>query len=424
MSIRTLSVNTAPVSAVVAAVVALVAVLVGGGLAAAQTLDGRLLLEKGHTDAVHMELAGDRLSLRVREDITGNKVIRDADTVAFHLTDAGKVAIPPDPAYAFLGTPGDLIWLIPEVQNQDVVWAGWDAEEIQLGQLQGDKLTLRMDSVSGPGAVTVFQSNSLGGPKFVWDPQAGLRDATVIAHSHVHGNWAFRAPGVYEIRFVASAVRADGTAVQGEATYRFLVGPLPGPSPTPPPPTPPPPTPTPSPPAPTPTPPMATPPPGGSAATQQILATIPADEGALILTVDGSPRVELPPAVLAASGDYWATSGSIQTVSVTDTRTATPGWNVVGRVGSFTGNAGTLEGKYLGWRPKVAAQPSGGAVVAGEAVAPGLTGGAGLSVSSVLGRAPAGASAGTTRLGADLDLQVPSGTPAGAYSATLTLTAI
>jgi hypothetical protein len=158
--------------------------------------------------------------------------------------------------------------------------------------------------------------------------------------------------------------------------------------------------------------------------TQQIVASIPAEQGALILTVDGTPRVELPPAVLSSSGDHWATSGSIQTVSVTDTRAAVPGWNVVGRVGTFTGNAGTMEGKYLGWTPKVQAQPPGGAVVPGAVVAPGLTGGQGLTASSVLGRARMGAGAGTTQLSANLDLRVPSNTPAGSYSATLTLTAV
>ncbi|MGH3786683.1 MAG: choice-of-anchor M domain-containing protein [Pseudonocardiaceae bacterium] len=413
--------NRAHVYAVVAAVVALVAGLTGGGLAVAAELDGRLILDKGHTDAVHVELDGDRLSLRVREDINGTRVVRDASTVVFHVTDAAQVVVPGDPGLEFLGAAGDTIWLIPEVQDQDVIWAGWDTEEIEPGQLQGDSLTLRMDSVSGPGPVTVFQTNAFGGPTFVWDPDTGQRDAIVPVNSHVHGNWAFRVPGVYEIGFAASAARADGTPMQGNATYRFLVGPLPDPSPTP---TPSPPTSTPAP-SPTPPPtPTSTPPPGGLEVIQEIVAVIPADQGALILTVDGTPRVALPPAVLAASGDHWATGGSIQTVSVTDTRTATPGWNVVGRVGSFTGLAGIMEGKYLGWTPKVVTQPSGGAIVPGPAVAPGLTQGVGLAASSVLGQAPVGAGAGTTRLGADLALRVPSGTPAGSYSATLTLTAI
>lgn len=151
---------------------------------------------------------------------------------------------------------------------------------------------------------------------------------------------------------------------------------------------------------------------------------IPADQGALVLTVEGAARVQLPPAALAASGDHWATSGSLQTVAVTDTRAATPGWNVVGRVGSFTGDEKTVEGRYLGWTPKVMAQPSGGTVVAGQAVTPGLNGGTGLSTSTVLGRAPEGTGKGTTRLSADLDLRVPSTTPTGAYTATLTLTVI
>lgn len=158
--------------------------------------------------------------------------------------------------------------------------------------------------------------------------------------------------------------------------------------------------------------------------TQQILASIGDGEGALVMTMDGVPEVVLPPAVLAASGDHWETAGAIRAVSVTDTRSTTPGWNVVGSVGPFAGNGGTFTGKYLGWAPEVTTQPAGGSVAPGDTVTPGLTQGDGLSVPSVLGRAPAGAGRGTSQLGAALQLQVPSDTPTGSYTATLTLTAI
>lgn len=436
------TVTTSRVCAVVAAVIACVVTGVTGGLGLAAEIDGRLVLDQGHVEAVHIELKGDRLTVQVREDITGRKVIRESDTVIYHVTDAAKATVPTNPAYTFLGTAGSTVWIIPEVQKPDVIFAGWDAEDINRGELREDKLTLRMDSVSGPGPVAIFKADAFGGPVIDFDSAAGRLDLSLAVGpgTHQHANWAFRVPGVYDIRFVASGVRVDGTPVQGSATSRFLVGPLaqatptptttpiPTPTPTPAPTPPATPTPSPKPSTPTPTPapatPTPTPQPGGSGVTQQVTVAIPADQGALILTVEGAAQVQLPPAALAASGDHWATSGSIQAVAVTDTRSATPGWNVVGRVGSFTGEEKTVEGRYLGWTPKVMAQPTGGTVVAGEAVTPGLAGGTGLTTSSVLGRAPAGAGVGTTRLGADLDLRVPSNTPTGSYTATLTLTVI
>lgn len=405
--------------AIAAALLALAVTLPGTGIALAATFEGRIVLDRGHTDAVHMELDGDRLALKVREDITGApRTIREASEVAFQVTDAAQVQVPDDPAFAFLGAPGATIWLIPEVQDGNVVWAGWDTEEIEPGMLQGDALTLSLASVSGPGTVKVFQTNFAGQPVMIWDPSNGLTDTRVPSNAHVHGNWAFVTPGVYDLVFNASATRADGTPVQGTATYKFVVGALPDPTPAP--------TPTPEPtPTPDPTPtPTPIPPPGGSQVTQQILTTLGDGEGALVMTVNGDPQVVLPPAALAPSGDHWETAGALQTVSVTDTRSTTPGWNVVGSVGSFAGDAGTFGGKYLGWAPQVAAQPPGGAVVPGDAVAPGLTQGDGLSVPSVLGLAPAGAGRGTSQLGADLRLHVPSDKPAGSYTATLTLTAI
>lgn len=118
-------------------------------------------------------------------------------------------------------------------------------------------------------------------------------------------------------------------------------------------------------------------------------------------------------------GDAHLFSGELAPVTVIDTRSAATGWSLSGQVSDFSGG---LSGRYLGWTPKVTT-PGAGAL-AGEAVPSGFLAGRGLSQPALLASAPAGRAPGSATLGASLDLRVPSTTPAGTYSATLTITAL
>lgn len=170
------------------------------------------------------------------------------------------------------------------------------------------------------------------------------------------------------------------------------------------------------------------PPPPGDA-SQEIVATVPEGEpgdGSLIISVDPDDRtVTLPPMTLAGTGDRLATDGELRPVTVTDTRTTTnPGWDASAQVSEFTGDAGSFGGGYLGWTPEVASTSEGQTVTAGAQVAAGFPTGDGLAVPQTLATAAADAGVGTAVLGAGLALQIPVDTPAGTYTAILTLTAI
>ncbi|ACZ31784.1 metallophosphoesterase [Xylanimonas cellulosilytica DSM 15894] len=156
--------------------------------------------------------------------------------------------------------------------------------------------------------------------------------------------------------------------------------------------------------------------------TQKLQVVVPEGApGELVWAVDGAnPLVDLGTAT--AAGDHFAATGTLNPVRVTDTRRGTPSWSVSAQVGDFTGSHGTFSGKYLGWTPQVLT--AGGGATAGAAVATGFGGGAGLSVSSVLGSAGAGHPTGSATLGADLDLVIPVDVTDGTYRATLTLTAL
>lgn len=121
----------------------------------------------------------------------------------------------------------------------------------------------------------------------------------------------------------------------------------------------------------------------------------------------------------ANAGTHLSATGELDPISVTDTRSTGGSWSISGQVSDFSNG---LDGKYLGWSPKVVT--AGGGALAGSIVAPGLTTGDGLTASSLLASAPSGHATGTASVGADLNLQLPVETPAGSYSATLTITAL
>jgi hypothetical protein len=166
--------------------------------------------------------------------------------------------------------------------------------------------------------------------------------------------------------------------------------------------------------------------PGDPAASQSIVATVRASDGALVLSVDRNDRtVALPATTVGGAGDRLEAAGALRPVTVTDTRATAPGWNASGQVSAFTADGGAgFGGKYLGWTPQVLGQAEGQSVVAGPVAPPGFTSGNGLANGAVLGSCPAGSGRGTARLGAELRLELPTDTGAGTYTATLTLTAI
>jgi hypothetical protein len=165
--------------------------------------------------------------------------------------------------------------------------------------------------------------------------------------------------------------------------------------------------------------------------------TTPADDELEIgVTV---PTVEVPPATGAfgwsfedttavslgtavQTGAAFTATGSLNTIEVSDTRTggtAPYSWSISGQVSDFASATGSFGAGYLGWTPSVSNTGTG--VTAGTPVTSTVSGGAGLATSATLAASTAAASA---DVDAELALVIPTSTPAGDYSAVLTVTAL
>ncbi|HSR86364.1 MAG TPA: Ig-like domain-containing protein [Streptosporangiaceae bacterium] len=164
-----------------------------------------------------------------------------------------------------------------------------------------------------------------------------------------------------------------------------------------------------------------------TAGSEPISVTVP-QSGALTVTV-APGTVTLSPASPATTPDETAT-GTLQGVTVSDTRNFVPGWAVSGQESNFTGSGsaagGSISGNALGWTPTVVGSLTGGALLGGT-VAPsgantGSTGPGLGSTAALLAQAHAGSGLGTNVLSASLLLDIPTTVPAGPYAGSLTIT--
>ncbi|WP_434444332.1 choice-of-anchor M domain-containing protein [Lentzea sp. E54] len=212
------------VAAVVAAVVAVVAA--PAAVAApgpAPTPPQRQLVAGGHVDLVTVLLENGALVVRGKSD-SGPF---DPAATTLNVTDAAKRPAPSSPAYSFLGVPGGTpIHVIPQTFQPDVLWAGWNTESVPRGALADNVVDLTLRAARGPGRVEVYVSGTDGPERVFSSHDPAVRTARVAVPTHAHANWAFTAPGVYELEFQASATSASGARlVSSPARYAVVVGP-------------------------------------------------------------------------------------------------------------------------------------------------------------------------------------------------------
>ncbi len=131
--------------------------------------------------------------------------------------------------YDFLGVdPNQTFYVLPAIENPDLLFLGIGGEEIETGLLLNDLATLRLKSVSGPGNYAVWQATDTG-PIVAMSTADGITEEDsldVLAGSHRHFNMAFSKPGRYAITFEAKGtLDSDGDVLSsGEATFYFQVG--------------------------------------------------------------------------------------------------------------------------------------------------------------------------------------------------------
>ncbi len=184
-------------------------------------------LFSGHTD-IGVAYEDDAWDLHVHaEDIDAEFAPAEALLV---VPPVAQTIVPAATNYAFLGSPGSPLWLLPNVENPRLLFLGLAAEEISSGVFLGDQINVRLKSVEGPGAFSVFSIDGFGVPIVHMNSGDGLdeRDTkSIVTGSHEDFAWAFTRPGFYRVTFEASGALANETPIRsGDVTYYFEVLPI------------------------------------------------------------------------------------------------------------------------------------------------------------------------------------------------------
>lgn len=201
-----------------------VAVLALTGIGLPADAATRVVLDQGHVDVIGIAFENGSFDLHVHD--SGTDTEYSPAEVKLVAKPEAEIAVPADPEYRFLGAEGDRAWVLPQVEDPQLLWPGIGAEEIASGVFTGDQLKVEVVGVSGPADVSIFTTDAFGKPTVLVDSGDGLPDRiTTGAGGHLHANWAFEAPGTYQLKVrVTGTLAATGKKVTSAvATYCFKV---------------------------------------------------------------------------------------------------------------------------------------------------------------------------------------------------------
>nr|WP_315319938.1 choice-of-anchor M domain-containing protein [Schaalia odontolytica] len=162
----------------------------------------------------------------LRHDAESGAMWRDPNQTVLRVSDAAVMTAPDSADYPFLAdVAGKPVYVVPQTQNPNVVWLGWNTQDPAVTATIDRGLTMRVGPVSGPGRAWLFlQSGTFGKPLLLADSGAAPGDVWIDSGTHVHANWAFSAPGTYTATVTFLGTTTTGEAVSASTTLRFAVG--------------------------------------------------------------------------------------------------------------------------------------------------------------------------------------------------------
>lgn len=183
------------------------------------------VLSRGHVD-IGPNIVDGEWTLMVHDDSADPSVWRHLDRTVFQVSDKAVLPVPDDPVYSFIGEPGKSVYVVPQVQNPDVAWVGWNTQAPEVMDAIDGGVTLTLTGVDGPGELFVYlQAGNFGDADVLWDSTKDEpQELWVEVNTHTHANWVFTEPGVYLVQAEVKSDLVDGRTVADTQTLRFAVG--------------------------------------------------------------------------------------------------------------------------------------------------------------------------------------------------------
>lgn len=182
--------------------------------------DFGITLEDGQLD-LHIHLHAGTIvdGVPMAEDtvFAPSQLIVVATHEAIQLRPAGEIW------YATGTDPNEPLWVLPQHEREGLPAFGLSTEEIDLGTLVDDVVTLELRYSEGPGDVSLWADDAFGQPSFLLSTHTQELAATLPVGLHAHYNWAFTQPGTYTLVFEVSGDLVAGGNTRTLAVYTFLV---------------------------------------------------------------------------------------------------------------------------------------------------------------------------------------------------------
>lgn len=201
---------------------------------------GRKLAYHSHVDAIYAT----RLDGELQTMIVDGQVPIPANELCLRLApDANKrgeevsrMVVPyDDPKLSFLGEPGTILWVAPQLvdfmDSWRPLWAGAGAfdshHELEVPtDFQDNKITMELADVDGPGDVEMFFYNrAVDEPVRTFSTRENIKTFDLNVGSHGHYSWTFSQAGIYHLTWQVHGTKTDGTQESGPlVTTTWLVG--------------------------------------------------------------------------------------------------------------------------------------------------------------------------------------------------------
>ena len=89
--------------------------------------------------------------------------------VLLRVDSRSATVVPNDPAFGFLGHPGELFYQLPQHEEEGLLYLGIASDEVEAGVFVGDEVKLNLKSVEGPGEVYLYSTDTFGKPTVMFN---------------------------------------------------------------------------------------------------------------------------------------------------------------------------------------------------------------------------------------------------------------
>lgn len=203
--------------------VAVLATVLAMLFAAVVPAHATVTLDVGHVDGVWVTVANGNVNWTVGDHNGGGTTERDPADVLLRAKPETETVVGASPKPACLGTPGNPVWILPQIQNENLLWLGWNGESIGTGVLVNNDITLTINAASNVrppsgsgGVLCVYKKVGLTTTK-LFDSSASFPQSTTFksdSTGHTHVNWAFTASGTWAVDFTVTATPVGGGSAQ------------------------------------------------------------------------------------------------------------------------------------------------------------------------------------------------------------------